>query len=406
MKINRWLQKIALILVISCWPIAQVVAQNTFEATVVDAITREPLPFASIYVNAASSTITNREGGFSVSCDSTAVLRISYVGYEIMSLPCTQLSPVIALSPIEQKIQEVVVLPYPLKKFIRQTTKETLKQLQKFRKHPSKFFYRQTAFNDSTCYELLESFLIGHAAVALRDLQLVKGRYAGIRSDSIHKYSFFGNFFTCSQIEFASRSDMPLYSEDIVPLFRNYQRFYDVDYDVIGDQPDRIIVLYFEPKPEVERPIVATTIYVDEQTLHVRKLEGQLRNIIILKSENEMGPDSVPKIIKKAYRSTFDFVVNMTEEHGFTEVQSVYVAEQHGQDEERQFTRSLLFNLGEEDSKVGEKQLMFGDNLHNCIEEQDYDADFWRQNEVVKRTPVEEAVMQLFEDKKLFGVWK
>ena len=48
MKINRWLQKIALILVISCWPIAQVVAQNTFEATVVDAITREPLPFASI----------------------------------------------------------------------------------------------------------------------------------------------------------------------------------------------------------------------------------------------------------------------------------------------------------------------------------------------------------------------
>lgn len=394
-----------LLLMLLYGPMAYVTAQ-TFEATVVDARSREPLPFASVYAGKASSTITNSVGVFSVQCDSAEVLRVSYVGYKTQHIACSRLPAVLALEPIEQQIGEVVVLPYPLKKFIRSVTKETLRQLQKYGKRQSQFFYRQTAFSDTTCYELVEAFLTGQPAVSLRNLQLTKGRYAGIRPDSTRSYSFYGNFFTFSQIDLASRKEWPGWNDDIVPLFRNYQRFYDVDYEIIGNAPDRLIALHFEPKPEVKRPIVSGTIYVDEQTLHVRKLEGRGCNVRVLHTDQMLGADSVVRSVKTLYDTSFDFIVNMTEERGFVEVQSVYVAEQHLQDGELQLTRSILFNVGERQGRGREAQLQFGDDLHRRIEQQDYDPEFWRKNETVRRTPMEQAVLQLFEHHRLFGVWQ
>ena len=380
--------------------------QTAFFGTVIDAGTRETLPFASIYINKENSTIANQEGGFVVRADSADVARISFVGYKSRQIPCGQLSSVVELQPIEQVLKEVVVLPYPLKTFVRRTTKETLRMLQKFRRRKSTFFYRQTAFSDSTCYELVEAFLTGNSAVSLRNLQLASGRYAGIRPDSIHEYSFFGNFFTFSQIDIASKKEWPLWGDDIIPLFRNYHIFYDVDYDIIGDVPERIIALRFNPKPEIARPILQATIYVDEQTMHVRKLVGQGRNIAVLHTKQVLGTDSVVKAVKKLYRTNFNFVVNMTEERGFVEVQSVYIDELHAQGNTLQSTRSIIFNLGEQQERDKGRQLEFSANLHRVIEQQEYDPEFWRQNEIVRRTPMEQDVLDLFEDKQLFGVWK
>lgn len=395
-------------LIIFLLSLATCVAGQTavFEATVVDARTHEALPFASVYVNKVSSTITNSVGTFSLRCDSSDVMRISYVGYQSCHIEARNLPVVVLLEPIEQTLDEVVVLPYPLKKFIRMTTKETLRQLQKFRKQESNFFYRQTAFNDSSCYELVEAFLTGRSAVSLRDLQLGSGRYAGIRSDSVQYYSYYANFFTFSQVDFASKYEWPAWGDDILPLFRHYDSYYTVDYDIIGNESDRLIALHFEPKPQVLRPILGATIYVDEKTLHVRKVEGQGRNIIILHTDKEKGKDSVMVTSKTLTRTNFDYVVTMTEERGFVEVQSVYVVEEHELYGERQLTRSILFNIGDKLQQSGGAQLKFGDNLHQQIEQRHYDPEFWRQNEIVRRTPVEQEVMELFEDKQLFGVWK
>jgi hypothetical protein len=119
-----------------------------------------------------------------------------------------------------------------------------------------------------------------------------------------------------------------------------------------------------------------------------------------------LGADSVVRSVKTLYDTSFDFIVNMTEARGFVEVQSVYVAEQHLQDGELQLTRSILFNVGERQGRGREAQLQFGDDLHRRIEQQDYDPEFWRKNETVRRTPMEQAVLQLFEHHRLFGVWQ
>ena len=51
---------------------------------------------------------------------------------------------------------------------------ETVRQQKKYRRKTADFFYRQTAFVDSTCYEYVEAFLSGHSAVALSELKLEK----------------------------------------------------------------------------------------------------------------------------------------------------------------------------------------------------------------------------------------
>ena len=56
------------------------------DARIIDAKTGERLPFASVYISGANSTISNAEGEFAIDADSTDVLRISYVGYKTVHL--------------------------------------------------------------------------------------------------------------------------------------------------------------------------------------------------------------------------------------------------------------------------------------------------------------------------------
>lgn len=101
----------------------------------------------------------------------------------------------------------------------------------------------------------------------------------------------------------------------------------------------------------------------------------------------------------------FHFTVTMTEDRGFLEVESVAIDEEHEIFGRKIHTNSVLFNIG--DRLIGKgKKLKHNDNLQNVIGEMDYDPQFWKDNDIVLRTPIEEDVFQLFESKKLFGVFK
>ena len=400
-------------------------ARAQYVATVIDAVTHERLPFASVWVDGATSTITNAVGTFSLHCEPADVLRITYVGYKAAYVEARQLGEVVALQPQERQLQEVVVVP--IGPMINKICKETLRLQQKYKNRESKFFYRQTAFLGARCYEFAESFLKGNPAVSLRNLSIYTGRYAGIQSDSLNHYTYFGNFYTFSQLEMAAYYKMPSKLDDVVPLFRNYNKFYNVSYTVIsGDDGERIFAIRFEPKPEVlsRYSILGGTLYVDEQTLHIRRFEGEGHNFRvltrILTETNEIGFSRYTQSVSLAH---FSYVVEMTEEHGYPEVQSVYVDESHDFEGQTITTRSLLFNLGDGPKKKGNllkrignwfadqhsdskssSMLEFYSELHKEIKRTGYDPDFWQKNEIVRRTPIEQAVLQLFEENDLFGV--
>lgn len=401
---------------------------QTYETTVVDAVTHERLPFASIFVDGETSTITNAVGVFSISCKPTDILRISFVGYKSTFIEASQLKEVVTLQPQEKMLQELVVVPIgPL---IDKICKETLRLQRKYKTYTSKFFYRQTAFKGAQCYEFVESFLQGYSAVSLRELTLQSGRYAGLLSDSTNQYTFFGNFYTFSQLEIAATYKVPTFADDVVPLFRYYDRFYNASYWVISDDDgNRIFAINFEPKPEIAKKyaILSGTVYVDEKTLHIRRFEGQGLNFrVMTRTEAKKGILGFNRYTFETSKASFYYVVEMTEERGFPEVQSVYVDESHEYNGENITTRSLLFNLGEMqkkknagvfqkisswfsrqyDNNTKGRNLKFQDELHKAINEQGYYPEFWEKNEIVRRTPIEDDVLRLFEQKNLFGVLK
>lgn len=394
-----------LFLIISISLIGYVDAQ-TFEATVVDANTREPLSFASVYAGRTSSTISNAVGTFSIKCDSADVLRISYVGYKPLHIRASQIGRYIGLQPMENLLKEVTVTSFDLKGFIRKTTSEMRRQLRKYEKHKADFFYRQTSFADTTCFELMEAFLQARSAVYLQDLFLLKGRYAGIQPDSLHYYSFYTNFYTMSSLPMLTRSDYQG-NQEAKPFTRNFRDFYNLDYDVMGDGNNRLVAVRFIPKPEITEPILDVTLYVDEQTHRLRKMEGGMRNVRINHYDYVVEQKDSVKTMKKKLShvfSTFNLTVNMTEERGFVEVQSVYIDEQHERYGKQFFTRSILFNTGSQKVSEGRQMWKYGD-LHDYIDEQGYDQQFWHDNEIVRRTPVEQKVMELFEHQNLLGLF-
>lgn len=401
---------------------------QTYEATVVDATTHERLPFASVFVDGETSTISNAVGVFSINCLPTDVLRITFVGYNPLFVEAGQLKDMVALQPQEKLLQELVVIP--IGPMIDKICKETLRLQRKYKTRESKFFYRQTAFRGAQCYEFVESFLQGRSAIALHNLMLTSGRYAGLQSDSANLYTYFGNFYTFSQFDIAADYKTPTLMDDVVPLFRNYYKYYDVSYWAIrDDEGKRIFAINFEPKEEMltEYSMLCGTIYVDEATLHIRRFEGKGQNFRVVTrtraKEGILGFDRYTRVTSKA---SFNYVVEMTEEHGFPEVQSVYVDESHEYDGQTITTRSLLFNLGEKRKKgirgilqtIGGwfsrqydgnhkgRGLEFNDQLHEVIHEQGYYPEFWEQYEIVRRTPVEDNVLHLFEQNNLFGILK
>ena len=382
---------------------AQVEEQETtvIEATVVDAETGEPLPFASISVVPPrhASTITNAEGGFRIAVMEGDKLRFTYAGYQSLTLSPKAVGRKVKLKPATLMISEVNVKALPLKEI----RKETVRQKKKHRRKTADYYYRQTAFVDSTCYEYVEAFLSGKSAVALNDLKLISGRYAGVRPDTASGQilQFYKNFFTFSQIELATSRSKLDPSDDVMPLYERASVLYDIDYDVLSDSASCLYVIRFQPKDYIKgSTILGCTLYVDSASNHILRCDGSGRNFRILQQ--------YPKALKRkdeVLPVTFNFSINMTEENGFTEVQSVYVDTYHYVDSTLVRTKSTLFNVGAHEGGKKGRDLKFEDDLHKRIEKQEYDRDFWRKNEFVRRTRIEEAVSELFERNDLFGVF-
>lgn len=373
----------------------------TVEAVVVDAETGETLPFASVTVVGGRrlSTITNAEGSFRITVEEGERLQFTYAGYKAVTLTPKSLGRKVKLQPSTLMVREVNVRALPLKEI----RKETVRQQKKYRKKTADYFYRQTAFADSTCYEYVEAFLSGHSAVAVNDLKLNSGRYAGVRPDTTagQILQFYKNFFTFSQIELATNKSKLDPREDVMPLYERATKLYDIDYDILSDSASCIYVIRFQSKEFVRGyTILDCTLYVDSVTNHILRCDGSGRNFRILQK--------YPKALKRkdeVLPVVFNFSINMTEVNGFTEVQSVFVDTYHHVDSTLVRTKSTLFNIGTHQGRKKGKDLKFEDDLHKRIEKQEYDRDFWRKNEFVRRTRAEEAVLELFERDDLFGVF-
>ena len=79
---------------------------------VVDDLTDEPLPYASVYVMGhGEGTITNSEGEFCLTAAPGDTLRFTFVGYNPLVRKVSEVGKVVRLFPISTELREVTVLP-------------------------------------------------------------------------------------------------------------------------------------------------------------------------------------------------------------------------------------------------------------------------------------------------------
>ena len=162
----------------------------------------------------------------------------------------------------------------------------------------------------------------------------------------------------------------------------------------MSDGERDMYVLHFVPK-NMEQWSVECDLYVDAETFQLLRYKGfghkdNVENIV--RGERHVVPVD------------YFFEVNYMQENGFTEVQSVHFDVSFQDFGRKYHTSGLLFNVGKRFAS-GKNKLGFSDNLLREISKKGYDPKFWRENEIVKRTPVEEEVIELVESDNLFGVY-
>ena len=182
--------------------------------------------------------------------------------------------------------------------------------------------------------------------------------------------------------------------EQLVPLIGFYKRYYQVECRGMSDGERDMYVLHFVPK-DMEQWAVECDLYVDAETFQLLRYKGFGHK------------DNVENIVRGKRHVVpvdYSFEVNYMQENGFTEVQSVHFDVSFVDNGKKYDATGTMFNTGKRYVK-GKGKLDFYDDLTKKIKDKGLDRKFWDENEVVKRTPMEDEALELFEGDNNFGVY-
>lgn len=387
--------------------LANVCAQSTFTARVVDAATGDPLPMASVYVSSSHSTITNQEGDFSIVAHPEDVLRISYVGYNAKNVKASELGRKVALKPYARMLQEVTVTPIDVVGLLKKLVKKLKMEYAEHRFEQSNYFYRQVSSNDTTYNELIEAFFRTQSNIALRNFMLTTGRYGNIESgDTLKPFYKFRNYYTTSCIA-PMLPDPGIWRDLYTPLpykwtKHYYDDLYNLSYAILqGDDDSKIIVVQFGETAQGTTHAMTGRLMFDMDKLRLLSFRGKAHNELVRIRYRTSGPTSMFRYCPR------DIEIQMTYKHdrGFDEVASIgtRMVVNRGKNDYGGVYWSTLFNIGNYD--IGEGTSTRKEDIYNALSQRGNDEAFREHYKIVKTTSTEEAIIKKFEREGCFGTF-
>lgn len=383
-------------------------AQQQAAGRVTDALTGEPIPFATMYVSASKGTLTNEEGKFVIDLAAGETLQVSFMGYRKRQFAAGSVPETIRLEPTDTQMKEfTVVAPNSiLEKIVKRLDSEYKARESK----SANFFLRQTFEQENGRSEMVEGFLGSASAVNLRKTAVLSARHYRMGD-----YSEVGNMFAASNLQhlfdFAPRVYETRFWKDVaVPLgvcqtigsshavigtsgilSGGGSRIFDNRGEVLGYYETRIEeytengedffkIHFTRNKDRYNRGLVVGTLYVQAKGYKVLGFEGRMSSVAL-----DVGKDFWTEA------TPADPVVRIGYTHcrGFTEVEYVMCnLEAAGMK-----CRSIAYNLGTRRIKPrhGGKGVKLGDNLLDAIDRAGYDSTLWRQT-YIQRTAEEERI--------------
>lgn len=375
---------------------SQVLAQN-LQGKVVDVVTGDEIPFASVtIVGTNSSTVTNENGNFVIKTSSFPFkIKISHVSYNAVEINVTEINTTlnVKLKPATITLTEITIDPFKGQRIVKAALEKAIANTNS--NFYANAFYRQlTSLNGkaSQIYELFYDLrwntqrVQGWSAKQSRYAELNEEISFSLNNQSYLTFSYSGYLLPNKGGKFVSLATL-----------KDFE--FTVDkYIEQADQNIAVITCKYK-KSRKTLYYVNSTYYIGVDDSKVYRLENSVFNLPIRLTEaTALFPPVVTTI------ATFNgngHVVPVLE----SIATKLYLSLAVGSKKLNSNISSLLtvYNV-DENLKTQQFELLNRNTKDRAvIEAIPYDPIFWKNNPIVKQTTLEDSFIKMMESKAAFG---
>ena len=364
---------------------------------VLDAQTSQPIPYASVAVLGTSQgTTCNAEGEFALKMSALpGRLVFSQLSYrrDTVAVVAAGALPVVRLPPAPVALPDV-----DLGSYVGGLLQKAYRELQRTNahKHYGQAFYRQVTRMDQRPTEIKEMmWQVKASSAGLEGTALNQARYAKKKGVLINFRNF--SFFTRNFKLYSTKDDTVREGPILGP---NPTQYYNLK--LVGlaqDGSHQLAQIEFAPKPAHDSRHMKGLIVVDIDTYQVLRfrvsqdIQTSSNNPVLKFRDGRMTYDlvfrpaaggAVPAYYNLSYAITMGRLLKPAVALAVSGI--TYFSDWQATPTAAAYAAA---DFKESDSDV--------------IKQTTYDPAFWRDNPVVKRTPLEEEVIRYFESEKAFG---
>jgi len=393
------LKNIILFLLASC---AVKSYSQTILGKVIDGVSGEPIPFVSLMIVGTQTTsITNENGDFLIKATSLPVkLKFSHVSYLNGETEVKTISDnlVVKLNQAAINLSEVTIDPYRGKKLLKSAFEKAAKS--KADNHYLKAFYRQLTSVNNNPTKIHEIFYDIKWNVTKTTGWIAKQtRYAESKNQPEFDLSN-QSYFTFSSSGYLTQPNSGTFVTE-----KTLDK-YNIEIERYIEQPDQdvAVITCIIKKGGKNQFYSNSTFYVGTEDFKIYRVEN---NILNLPMDLDAGASfKYPPIVKTiATFKSGSAEVNILESISTKMYLSVNTTNRMRSNDLSAIVSSLLSVYEEDDTLKDESfQSVRRDTKDkNVVESIKYNADFWRNNPIVKQTSLEDKFSKLMEGQNAFG---
>lgn len=396
--------KVSFLLIILFVAVSPLISQEqtTFTGKIIDSETKKPIPLVTIQ-SSTVYTITNMDGEFDILPKQAGEqISFTHISYHSQQFDYGKIPEIIELKPKIFELAEVIITP---REMIVKELKEVwnkymaLTKGKKDKDFPeSTFYYRQLMSVNDLYIEYIECFFTAPTTVSVQNMSLQEGRFARIKKDSL---PYFTNYFYLSQIPPFSRKKAQKKKDLNTFLCEDFEEHYEIQIHQIisSGQENEVKVYEFIPK----YPVWEDNSYFFAGKLYIRTKDQAIIRAEIKPVAMGVTFDRKTKVISEDHSFIISYREGITTYPIVESVQALSTIKLlREQKENVMHIQSILFANDYTFDKKGIK-VKQKDHLLKEVINSKYNQEFWDNNPVVKRTKVEQQVLDDFNRLGYFG---
>ncbi|HEY5750954.1 MAG TPA: carboxypeptidase-like regulatory domain-containing protein [Chryseolinea sp.] len=375
--------------------------QIAIEGTVLDE-QNAPVTYASVsLVNGNGGTISNELGQFVLTVSALPTeLAVSHVAYRKVFYVVHDSSSktTILLEPVPHYLAEVTVDGNEAIGLIKQAYDHAVANKQIFQY--GKAFYRQTSFMDSKATEVLEAFFDTRVnSNGIDAWKITQGRFAKKNIKGSLDFLNFSTYTTGS----GNYQETP--KNILLPLSREGFDRYDFEItNTYNEKDGELVEITCTPHANLPKPAFEGRLFIDRNSKQLLKMTGKValgdRGIELKFNRRPVPFQNLVLTTEMAYQKnlTTRFAlsyIKMALDFTYTVEGTSHTAS----------TKSLctLYAFDASLNHTHFKKKSKNTNDLKAVKSVGYKAEFWKDNPVVKRTPIEQGIIESFEAEGAFG---